>query len=473
MPASLSGSPGAAALSVTVHALLPLGLRLTFQDPSVPIVWNHVVAALEQPPAVANPPPKSPRLLDRLSRITTPGRNFIPQIDGLRFIAIMAVIAFHILRMVLFHFGLNPGSGPETGGLVGRVFAAGHNGVPLFFAISGFILSLPFARAALDGRQVRLKEYYLRRVTRIEPPYLIHLFFLLVLCALVYRRLPSHPHLYHNPEWLRFTLSHILPSLLYANGFVYATHPYPNLVLWSLEVEVQFYLLAPFFAKLFLIQDLRKRRTLLIFLILLGCLSGLFGEHYRIWASLAGNLQCFLVGFLLTELYVTKQLLPPATRPKSAGYLWDVAFMLACAAVVWGETRPIMMFLLPAAIFVSGLSAFRGAWCPRLLGCPWVATIGGMCYTIYLYHPVLLSVLIRVTGKLRTGWVYVDLLAQFAVMSAATIVICAFLFVFLERPFMRRDWPRRVYDFARGWRHAFKVKSAKAPAGPPVASIRH
>jgi len=58
-----------------------------------------------------------------------------------------------------------------------KVFSAGHNGVPLFFAISGFILSLPFARQGLGGGSpVSLRQYYIRRVTRIEPPYVIQLF---------------------------------------------------------------------------------------------------------------------------------------------------------------------------------------------------------------------------------------------------------------------------------------------------------
>lgn len=282
-------------------------------------MWNYMVTALEQPPVPSSLLSKGPRLLGRLSRITTPGRNFIPQIDGLRFIAIMAVIAYHVRNVVLFHFGLNPEAGPETGGFAGRVFITGRYGVPLFFAISGFILSLPFARAVLERRQVSLKEYYLRRVTRIEPPYLIHLLFLLVICAPLYHRLPSHPYVYHNPEWLRFTLGHILASLVYANGFVYGAHPYPNVVLWSLEVEVQFYLLAPFLARMFLIRDAWRRRTLLIVLVLLGCLSGLFDEHYRVSASLAGNLQYFLVGFLL-------------------GYCFCAG--LCCSSLERGQARP-------------------------------------------------------------------------------------------------------------------------------------
>src|SRR3974390_3528655 len=90
-------------------------------------------------------PARPPGLLGRLSRVTSPGRQFVPQIDGLRFIAIMTVVAYHVSLFYLFHRGLTPTFWLNT------VFAAGHNGVALFFSISGFILSLPFAREELCG----------------------------------------------------------------------------------------------------------------------------------------------------------------------------------------------------------------------------------------------------------------------------------------------------------------------------------
>src|SRR5690349_11072351 len=114
------------------------------------------------------------KVLSKLSRVTTPGRKFIPQIDGLRFIAIMAVIASHAHDFILYHHGL-PIYKPA--GPVERTFEAGQFGVELFFAISGFVLALPFAKQMLfnEPGRLRLKEYYLRRLTRIEPPYVIHL----------------------------------------------------------------------------------------------------------------------------------------------------------------------------------------------------------------------------------------------------------------------------------------------------------
>jgi peptidoglycan/LPS O-acetylase OafA/YrhL len=385
-------------------------------------------------------------LLSKLSRVTSPGRKFVPQIDGLRFVAIMAVIAYHVSMVYAFHRGLTMTRGVAAASWINTVFAAGHYGVPLFLAISGFILSLPFARQRLSGgTPVRLREYYLRRLTRIEPPYVIQLLIMFALCIILFRKLPSHPHLYNNPDWFHYTIIHILASLFYANGLIFGAHPYPNYVLWSLEVEVQFYLLAPFIAGLFLIRNKTWRRAVFFGLFVLAwLLSILAGDHYLVWASLAGNLHFFLIGFILADFYDQGQL------AQGAGHLgWDIAFVLGVAIVVCANTA-IAAVLLPAAVFICCIAAFRGILTVRFLGNPWITTIGGMCYTIYMYHTVLISMLIRGTEKVRTFNYSLDLLIQFILMAPAIVLICSFLFVLLERPFMVRNWPMKVRDAFRG-----------------------
>ena len=204
------------------------------------------------------------------------GRVFIPQIDGLRFIAIMAVIAYHVQAITGYHFSVDSDVPPGSG-LISQIFGAGHEGVELFFAISGFILGMPFARHYLQGAPpVSLGAYYLRRVTRLEPPYLIHLVFLFVATALVLRFVPRHAEIYHQPDWLAYTIQHLAFSVIYANGLILHQYPWPNIVLWSLEIEIQFYLLAPFLARLFQIGSPVLRRLLLVALIIFFSLPG----HY-------------------------------------------------------------------------------------------------------------------------------------------------------------------------------------------------
>ncbi|MBY0308523.1 MAG: acyltransferase family protein, partial [Phycisphaerales bacterium] len=115
-----------------------------------------------------------------------------------------------------------------------RFGSLGFFGVQLFFAISGFILAVPFARSALvtTDRRVSLRQYFLRRVTRLEPPYIFNL---LVLAALLVA-------VKHEP--VVQTLRHLLASIFYFHYYVYGEGSTINGVAWSLEIEVQFYILA-------------------------------------------------------------------------------------------------------------------------------------------------------------------------------------------------------------------------------------
>jgi len=354
----------------------------------------------------------------------------------------MAVIAYHIRGIVSFHFHASPEGLGIEGDPINDIFSMGHFGVELFFVISGFILSLPFARQWLcGGNRISLREYYIRRVTRIEPPYVIHLIFLFVLCELVLRRLPTHTHLYQNPDWADYSLKHILSSLFYSNGFIYGTHPYPNIVLWSLEVEVQFYLLAPFLSRIFRIADTRKRRTFMGIIILLGPLAvnNIFPSIYQVGFSLLGKFQYFLIGFLLADIYLLNKI------EAKHNHRWDLIFPIALMSVVLLRHCFLLPVLLPWIMFFCCLAAFRGVITARFLGFPWITTVGGMCYTIYMYHWLMISMLVRVTGCLQTHILWLDLLIQFVLMSVIIIGICTVLFALFERPFMRRDWTTRIW----------------------------
>lgn len=377
-------------------------------------------------------------ILRHLSRITTPGREFIPQIDGLRFIAVIAVIAFHVRIIGLFHLGYQQSE--PANDLVNQIFAAGHYGVALFFMVSGFVLALPFARQHLaGGKKISLRDYFLRRVTRIEPPYVIHLALLFALCVFIYHRMASHQVFYGEQHWLTYALTHIGASLAYVNGFIFHVHPYPNMVLWSLEVEVQFYLLAPFLAKIFLVQTRWLRRGILIALMIgFPFVCGKFSSHYYVWASLLGNLQYFLAGFLLVDFYLAGGL--SATRKH---LVWDAIFIVAMVTVGWINLHGGWNFLLPWALLAGGVGAFLGSAASQILSWPWLTTIGGMCYTIYLYHLLVISSMFRVTLPLQTHQLWLDMLIQFTVMLPVILVVTAVLFVLFERPFMHRDWPAR------------------------------
>jgi peptidoglycan/LPS O-acetylase OafA/YrhL len=369
--------------------------------------------------------------LNRFSRITTAGREFIPQIDGLRFLALTSVIAFHVLGIAITRLGYPK----EPSDLVGKSFVVGCFGVQLFFTISGFILVLPFAKQYLaGGKPVRLRDYFVRRLTRIEPPYIIQMVLVFLYFALIWHRAPGFQPFYGSEGWLRYTAPHALASLVYTHNLIYGYDAFPNIVLWSLEIEVQFYILAPLLARVFAIRRRWIRMALVILVMLfwpkLIEMSGLYPvtAHF----GLLGALPDFLSGFLLADLYLANSL---ASANKN--FFWDVVFFLCAPALI---VYPAFRILIFFTLFVA---TFRGRIASRLMSNLWITTIGGMCYTIYMYHFAMIHALIRGTIHLRTGILWLDLLVQFIVLTLLIIVLCALLFAWFERPFMRRDWPAR------------------------------
>jgi peptidoglycan/LPS O-acetylase OafA/YrhL len=173
----------------------------------------------------------------RLRRVTSSG-SYVPQIDGLRFVAIFLVIIYHSAARGLKYY--EPQGAGELA--VVKYLPMGQAGVELFFFISGLIIAYPF----LSGKPPSLGNFYKRRLLRLEPPYMITL----LLCFLALGVLGLKPEAapqfaqQQEPLWQSF-----LTSIFYLNGTLYGTAPRLNPPLWSLEIEIFFYLLAPFIVR--------------------------------------------------------------------------------------------------------------------------------------------------------------------------------------------------------------------------------
>jgi len=119
--------------------------------------------------------------------------------------------------------------------------------------------------------------------------------------------------------------------------------------------------------------------------------------------TLLGKLQFFMAGFLFCDLYLNGHV-----RAGSRHYLWDLAFVAALGAVVFLSRFQLEYQFLPWLWLLLFTAAFRGKVVPWLLGHPLLTTIGGMCYTIYMYHWLMISGLIRLTIRFSTHIFWLD-----------------------------------------------------------------
>ncbi len=374
----------------------------------------------------------SRRLLVRLSRETSSGR-FIPEMDGLRFVAIAMVVLFH-LNGYLTAKAVSPQYAfTARSDWITQVALVGFRGVELFFVISGFILGLPFAAHRIAGApRVSLSKYYLRRLTRLEPPYFVTIFILLLLAIAIQRKAVTA------------LLPHLIASLCYMHNLIYA-RPSPALgVAWSLEIEVQFYILVPVLTLFFAVKRRWLRRCLLL-AVMAGSLAAqtlYLPDHPRLALSILAYLQYFLAGFLLADIFLVDWKQSPLLSMHwdfAALAGWPVMFAVLRSATISHWIFPYLLLLLYCA-------AFRGTWTNRLFSHPWITAIGGMCYSIYLIHYEVISAVARFTKSVSEGAPYwIHLLVQFAAVGSAVVLICGLYFVVLEKPCMRRDWPRRLW----------------------------
>jgi peptidoglycan/LPS O-acetylase OafA/YrhL len=382
---------------------------------------------MTEPPNSVNAPTDASlvsRVLAGFRRITSSGK-FIAEIDGLRFIAIASVMMFHIRYYLLgaMHYAY-----AEPGDSFKRfleIFGNGSRGVEIFFAISGFILALPFAMQYLRrGRAVSLPQYYLRRVTRLEPPY----FLAMILCFLL---------IWHRRDKIAGYseyVSSFRASLVYCHNFLWPrdTLPLVNSVAWSLEIEVQFYILAPLIAIIYTLGKNPRRWLLVLAGVAKFCLPAGWQFPHQ---SLADYFEFFLLGFLLADLYVNHELeIGRREWLRFAGAVISFGSIWIC---------PFKYLVLPIGLFFY--CGFKSRVARHLLSNRWVTTIGGMCYSIYLIHWMLITTFGGRILRQFTNSYAVDFTIHTALLTLLILFAGAIYFKLIERPCMSRDWYKRIF----------------------------
>ena len=384
----------------------------------------------------------SAMLRRRLARITSSG-EFIPQIDGLRFLAILLVLGHHVFAGYLVQtHRLGTQQLPRDwsliaprSALIGWVLHLAF-GVQLFFVISGFVLALPFARSYLRGSAPpSLKMYYLRRLIRLEPPYILHMIFMFLVIVIPWREKSPWWYLYAH---VRAFGPHLLATLAYLHAVVYAEPSWINGVAWSLEIEIQFYIVLPILVELFRIRrDLWRRGILIALVVASALISQFFVQHSgnaRLILSLANQLQFFLAGILLVDIY-----LEPAQILRLGPRIADGAAVLNAALLVYVlHWAPRVAWIEPFLVLGFYLGVLYGNWASRLFRLPALTLPGGISYTTYLYHFFIINLLFPLTVRIfpPSHALWWDAGVQFALMLAPVFGVCTVLFLVTEKPFM-------------------------------------
>jgi peptidoglycan/LPS O-acetylase OafA/YrhL len=328
----------------------------------------------------------------------------IPQLDGLRALAILSVFIGHcfVLRMMWI-------------------------GVDLFFVLSGFLITGILLDTPKQSFRSYIGTFYERRARRILPPYLLILIFTTIIFGAAWMR---HWYLYFG--------------LMNYVGFFWKEPFYAPLAsLWSLAVEEQFYLIWPLIV--FFVGARRLPRLLVCGLVLAPALRAVFTPwlahqpfdtyHWFVYKGTIFRFDCLAAGSLITFLWRGH-----ADRIRRFGYLGLIPAVL---------TPPVMFYLSRhysgfstyganlrgnvityeiSLCAVSGLMLWAlGGRYTRLLTLSPLRWIARISYSFYLVH----ESMIILANRLTQNHVLITLLA-----GIGCIVYCELSWKFLEKPIL-------------------------------------
>lgn len=313
-------------------------------------------------------------------------------IDGLRAVAILSVVAFHAF--------------PE-------IFPGGFIGVDVFFVISGYLITR-ILHQDMQSNQWSVASFYARRILRIFPALILVLLSCLVvgwhtLLAEEYMQLGKHlglgaAFLSNFGLWFE------------AGYFDKASEAKPLLHLWSLAIEEQFYIVWPWVLWLIL----RNWRRIATHAVLVLTLLSLLLSMWWVWSD---RTQAFYSPVSRAwELLAGACLALQPLRPYSQSALrWvrGLALAMFLGSVVFLNAHvpfPGLVALLPvlvAVVFIAFTPAIDGTG--RFLSHPWMVALGKVSYPWYLWHwPLLSFAYIMESGQasagLRMGLVIASLL---------------------------------------------------------------
>lgn len=369
----------------------------------------------------------------RLRRVTSAG-GFVSEVDGLRFLAIFPVIIQHLSERFERNATYSFQEGMEFG-FATFLTNRGFVGVYIFFVISGFILALPFASNRLSGSpKVSLKSYFMRRLSRLEPPYLIAMAGITI--SLIVLRMYS---------WQEI-LPHFAASAVYLHSLIFHSWTYINPPVWTLEIEVQFYILAPFLSFIFFsISRTEIRRIVLIGSIIAIMILQQYTGLLRQWTilTIVAHIQFFLIGFIIADIYLVDW-----KNGIQKHAIFNYVAVLAFFFIIWvwsWDYNFISRVLFILSLFALVYSTFRATWFNRFISLPWITAIGGMCYTIYLIHLPIIEFLTRYTKSFQiTSYFSVNFLLQLMIIGPIIVALSILFYLLIEKPCMYRDWPSRL-----------------------------
>ncbi|WP_248963530.1 acyltransferase family protein [Sphaerisporangium perillae] len=391
-------------------------------------------------------------------------------LDGMRAVAAFAVLTFHV--------AIESATALQNN-FFAALLARGDVAVPIFFTLSGLLLYRPYARAVLEGtRPPATGTYLVKRALRILPAY-----WLVVAAAML---LWSRDHLGDLKTWLQMVF---LAQNYELHPWWFGLGPKGLAQMWSLCVEMAFYLVLPLVAALLAMFARRggtsigqRARRLLIGLAVLSAISYLwtvasyypeYRPYMNTWLPRAWTFFAPGMALAVVSVWARREQDGPAARfvravNASPGTLWLVAALAYAVAAspvtgprfsgidgVWSGMFELALYSVVAACLVAPCALLASADAPisRLLGNPVMRFFGRISYGVFLWQFVALYLWYDLTEQRPFSG---NFLVNLIVVGALTIGLATLTYRYVEEP-------------ARGLIRFLRPAKASRPVSEPVS----
>lgn len=366
--------------------------------------------------------------------------RYMPGLDGLRAIAVLGIIIYHLNKQWL------------TGGFLG---------VDTFFVISGYLITSLLLKEYDDTGIIKLKSFWIRRLKRLLPAVIVLL--MVVGTATLLLKSDNIIRVKHDIIAAIFYVSnwwYIAKDVNYFEQFSFM----PLKHLWSLAIEEQFYIFFPVILVTLLLTIKKRYKIGFIFwgvsIISLGLMMFIYsinGDHSRVYFGTDTRLQTLLLGVILAFLWPPFKL--KNDPPKVVKYVIDSIGSLSFIVLILlffiinDETNWIYdggFYLISIlTLFIIASVVHPSTWIAKIFSNQVLVFIGKRSYSLYLWHFAVISFVhsYYVDGQIPVYVYFIDI--------SLTIIFAELSYRFIETPFRKEgikalNWrPSYIPQFIR------------------------
>ncbi|MGW7975451.1 acetyltransferase [Staphylococcus xylosus] len=363
--------------------------------------------------------------------------RYMPGLDGLRAIAVIGIIIYHLNKQWL------------TGGFLG---------VDTFFVISGYLITSLLLFEYESTGIINLKQFWLRRIKRLIPAMLV-LVMVITVASLIFKpaeivniKQDAFAAIFYVSNWW-----YIATDVNYFEHFAFM----PLKHLWSLAIEEQFYIIFPI-VFILLLLTIKKYRNVTLVLWIISLVSLLtmiiIGQaqtgHSRVYFGTDTRLQTMLLGVIFAFVW------PPFKLKKNPNYILRTIIDsigiigIALLLMLFFKVNENSDWIYNGGFYlISGLTLFviisavhPSGYFAKILGNPLFIYIGKRSYSLYLWHFPVISFIhsYYVDGQLPAYVYVIDIIL--------TIVLAEMSYRYIETPFRKQGI--RAFSISRGNKQA-------------------